>query len=335
MPAPTPTAKPVVRPAAKPVARPTVVTGSTKITPVAQTPHSPAVPQTLPPFCIQTREDREKHKFLKLLVYGDYGVGKTFLAATASEIASMNDVLLLNAESGELTIDSLEKKLNAASLAASFEKIDTVPIPDYRTISEVFKFLKLHCKYRDLKSPEAEARLRAMQSRLTGVPAEQIKTPKRYRTAIIDSLSEVEAYCMNQLLGVSETTELHEEVASAEWSEYKKQHSMVQRLVRAYRDLPMHVVIICARSYIQDEQKRMLFSPALTGKLSSQVQGFMDMVGYYVLGNPKDDGTIPRRLYVQPVGKFSAKCRFSNYRGAYFDDPTMGSILQQVGLLKQ
>lgn len=308
-------------------AKPTVATAAPNNAKAQPVNKGASIPFTNPPFMIRTKEDREAQRYLKVLIYGDFGVGKTYLAGSAAEVSAMNDVLLISAEAGELTLDTDEKCL-------AMENIDSVSVKDYKTMSEVYKFLKLHCKYRDLATPEAENKLKQLQSNLTGVPVDKITEVRHYRTVIIDSLTEIESYCMNMLLGVSDTTDLHEEVASAEWAEYKKQHQMVQRLVRAYRDLSMHVVFICSRTFIQDEQKRMLFSPSLTGKLSSQVQGFMDIVGYYVLGQPRDDGTIPRRLYVQPVGKFNAKCRFSNYKSAAFDDPTMGSILQKVGLLQ-
>lgn len=325
-------AKPVtaVKPAAKPIAKPVANVAKAPANNAASTPANKgaAIPFTNPPFMIKTKEDRDAQRYLKVLVYGDFGVGKTYLAGSASDVPAMTDVLLISAEAGELTLDTDE-------VMDAMENIDSVNVKDYKTMSEVYKFLKLHCKYRDMKLPEAEGKLKQLQSNLTGVPVDEIEEVKRYRTVIIDSLTEIEAYCMNMLLGISDTTELHEEVASAEWSEYKKQHQMVQRLVRAYRDLPMHVIFICSRTFIQDEAKRMLYSPSLTGKLSSQVQGFMDIVGYYVLGQPKDDGSIPRRLYVQPVGKFSAKCRFSNFKEAFFENPTMGSILQKVGLLQK
>ncbi|KKL66145.1 hypothetical protein LCGC14_2147940, partial [marine sediment metagenome] len=115
-------------------------------------------------------------------------------------------------------------------------------------------------------------------------------------------------------------------------AEYKRNHSMVSRLVRNLRDLPMHVLMTCARQYVQDDQKRFNYSPQMTGKLAGQVQGFMDLVGYYVLATGTEDEVLRRRLYVQPVGRFAAKCRFTSYKGNYFDNPTIGMILKDVGL---
>jgi hypothetical protein len=94
------------------------------------------------------------------------------------------------------------------------------------------------------------------------------------------------------------------------------------------------VLFTAARAYLQDELKRQIYSPMMTGKLAGQVQGFMDVVGYLIIGQSPDDQSIPpRRLYVQQGPRFAAKSRFSMYKSHYFDSPTMGSILKSVGLL--
>jgi hypothetical protein len=59
----------------------------------------------------------------------------------------------------------------------------------------------------------------------------------------------------------------------------------------------------------------------------------MDVVGYLVTMPITDKGLIPRRLWVQPAGKFAAKCRFPEYTGTHFDNPTIKKILSAVGLL--
>lgn len=293
----------------------------------AGTPSStPAVvPTKPPPFQIKSRAKRDESRYIKIAVYGDYGSGKTYLAGTAAEVESMRDVLVVSAESGELTLDSVDDH--------GFENIDSVDVKNFIKVAEVYDFLKLHCQYRDAGDIE---KLKKLQARMTGVPAEEIadEDVRQYRTVIIDSLTEVEIYCMNQLLGISDSTGLQEETQSAEWAEYKKQFHMVQRLVRAYRDLPMNVIMIIGRQYTQDEQKKMLFTLNLTGKLASQVQGFMDIVGYLVTGAADEKGNLPRRLYIQPTGRFAAKSRFSNFKAPHIDNPSMKVILTQVGLLK-
>jgi len=110
---------------------------------------------------------------------------------------------------------------------------------------------------------------------------------------------------------------------------------MLLRVVRAFRDLPMNVIFTCAEKYNQDETKKYKYVPDMTGQLSKKIQGFMDMVGYYVQG--KDGDKIQRRLYVMPsgLGKYDAKHRYQDFKGEFFTDPTIGKILKEVGLLNK
>lgn len=285
-----------------------------------------------PAFVIPVR--RPALPYFKGLTYGDYGAGKTWLWGTSAAVVEMRDILMISAEAGDLTLFDPENKI-------PFHLIDPIRVSDFKTVARVYDFLKLHCQLRvavETKIPgweEANERLIRLQ-KVVMPDMEEGTRVRHYRTVIIDSLTEVEAYCMAQLLGINDTTKMDEEVQGAEWAEYKKQHQMVQRMIRNFRDLPMHVLFTAARAYIQDEQKRQIYSPMMTGKLSSQVQGFMDMVGYLVVGQEAQEGQpLPRRLYVQPGGRYAAKSRFSAYRGAYFDNPTMEKILKDVGLLRQ
>ncbi len=291
---------------------------------------TPAVVKA-PAFRIETFQTRER--YLKLMVYGNYGTGKTHLTGTACEVPEMHDVLMINAESGDLTLERFN----------TTHELSIITCTKYRQIARVYEFLRKHCTARDKGDFAA---LRELESTYTGVPADEIKEPKQFFTVIVDSLTEIEDYCMSDLLGITDITKLDDEVASAEWSEYKKQHSMIRRLVRGFRDLPMHVLFTCAEAYTQDEHKRRQYGPQLTGKLASQVQGFMDIVGYLVVTEAREmtedekkiakkTGELPRRLYVQPsaTGKYQAKCRFP-YDKPYFDDPHIRSIAERVGILK-
>lgn len=235
-------------------------------------------------------------------------------------------MLMISAEGGDLTLHDPDEQHD-------FDKIDVTKVTDYKTVARVYDYLKAHCAVRDKPDEESQARLLRLQ-KIVMPDMSELDRVRRYRTVIIDSLTEVEAYCMNQLTGVNDATRMDEEVSSPEWAQYRQQHTMLQRLIRNFRDLPMHVLFTAARGYIQDELKRQLFSPMMTGKLSSNIQGFMDVVGYLVIGQAEDDRPAPRRLYVQPAARFAAKCRLKGFRGAYFDDPTMGQILTRSGLLK-
>ena len=76
---------------------------------------TPAVAQRAPAFRIETHKVRQR--YLKLLIYGSPGVGKTSLAGSAVEVPSMRDVLMINAELGVLAIEDLD--------------IDCIPLESY------------------------------------------------------------------------------------------------------------------------------------------------------------------------------------------------------------
>ena len=232
----------------------------------------------------------------------------------------MNNVIMINAEAGDLSVDSEDN-------------LDAIRVTNFAALGRINEFLKQHCTARDAGDID---KLRTMEAHLRGVEESEITEPRQYRTVILDSLTELEAYCFEQLLGITDTTRLDEEVQGAEWGEYKKNNTMILRVVRAFRDLPMHVIFTCAEKYTQDETKKFKYTPDMTGKLSKKIQGFMDMVGYYVQGKGENE-TIQRRLYVMPsgTGKYDAKHRYQSFKKDHFVDPTIGSMLSEVGLLNK
>lgn len=272
-------------------------------------------------FKIESLED--DIEFINMLIYGKYGSGKTTLLATAADVDDMADVLLIDVESGKMSIkdnDRIERK----------DRIDTIRVSSFKQLAQVHKFLLAHCRYRD--DPDATDKLISLEAKFRGVEPSAIKKPRRYRTCGIDSLSELDQLCLYELLGFSTDMQLDQalkdgDMETAEWAEYKKNNQMMQLIIRAYRDLPMNFLTTCHAGYTQDELKRFHYSPVMTGKLSSQVQGFVDIVGYLIVGTvPEGKTEAPRRLMVQPTGKFDAKNRKASFKEAYFEDPVMSDI---------
>jgi hypothetical protein len=269
----------------------------------------------------------EYDRWLKMLVYGDPGVGKTRLAGSAVLVEGMRDIFVVDAEAGDLTIAT------EALFTVFKTNFTVVKVRDFKTYARVQEYLKLHCYYRDLKTPEADAKLKELEKSLMRPDQyDEDAPPRKFYTCITDSLSEVEAYSMQQIQGLTDRSRIDEVLGAPEWAEFRQNLSQVLRAIRAYRDLPMHVLFTCAAGYVQDEQKRQMWSPALTGKLSKQCQGFMDIVGYMFV-TPGDGGKKIHNIQVQPTPKINAKCRFSSFKNMGWQNPTLESIMADVGLI--
>lgn len=245
----------------------------------------------------------------------------------------MGDVLLIDAEGGKETIiqtDRIEHK----------ERIQEIRVTDYKTVAHIHDWLKAHCYARDRNDV---AQLKKLQNAVFGTPIDQIVEPIRFRTVIIDSLYEVENYSNYAILGINQDDLIQDDMPVSGWPEFRKNLESVKLLCRAFRDLPMHTIFTCVAAYKQDERKRNFYVPALTGQLAKAVQGFVSMVGFLVMDQPKagKEGVMidaPRKLFVQPIAgfgaNFQAKNRYASFKGSAFDDPTMTQIMGSIGLLK-
>lgn len=251
--------------------------------------------------------------YRKILVYGDLGTGKTVLAASAQDEASMKDTLYISAEGGETSI-------------AHRSDIDLIRINSFKQFADIYEFLRLFCIAREAKDKDKMLRLnnflRSEEDQL------KMKDLRVYKTVIIDSLSEVQKYVMYQLLGVNlSSARLDIPPDSPEFKEWGQNAEMIRLLVRSFRDLPMHVILVCGENKTEDEAKRIHRTPALPGKLQMEIGYFLDIVGY-MAAIPNDMGVMQRRLYIQPGRLFTAKCRLRELDGVkYVDSPTMTRLL--------
>ena len=250
--------------------------------------------------------------WLKALVYGKYGSGKTFWAGTAADVPALRDVLYLDFEGGYMT------------LANRPDHIVRVAVSNFAHLNFWKDYLIRHCQLRDAGDIEGMA---AMQSARF---EEDFEQPYQFNTVIIDSLSEANKVLMSQILGIDPThTDLDSAVENATFEHWGQAAQRIQLLIRAFRAIPINVIFICSEKEKEDERKQIRIQPNLAGQLANDVQGFLDVVGYLATA-PGKDGGIYRRLYMTPgaIGgsSFNAKHRFAGQNVAFLDEPNVGQL---------
>ena len=275
--------------------------------------------------------------WLSMIIYGDYGVGKTFLAGTSAFVEDYRDILYIALEGGEKGLKQLVKEGKKRGVDVA-SHIMVIPVNTFKQYANIYEFLKLHVKFRDANDI---SNLRRLEAQIKGYPknvcmddeqlAQVIPQPKMFRTVITDSLTEAQKYCMYQLLGIDPLQQrIDQEPDQAQFQDWGRSREMIQFLVRRFRDLPINSIFICGQDTDQDATKNWFYTPLLPGKLSGDVRGLVDCVGYY-LTMPLEQGNITRRL-ILVGGKYgnahvAAKHRFgSNLKASWLDNPTMQDI---------
>lgn len=270
------------------------------------------------------REEGAHKGYLNMLVYGAHGAGKTTLLGSSVDVEEMQDILVITAEGGTVVFEENDR-------IDAYEMLDIVKIDRIEQFQKVYEFVKVHCSWRD--DPTKEDKLLELQQ-MVGLDNERVR---RFRTVIIDSLSEIEALNLAKILNLDSLgLDAGDDMEVAGFPQFRKNMHIMQRIIRQFRDLPVHCLVTCAQSYTQDERKAYHYGPKLTGQLVSIMQGFFDIVGWLVVGNKTSEDTPgARRLFVQPQSapKADAKCRLAGYKKDFFDNPTMENIMVDTGFI--
>lgn len=285
--------------------------GEVKPVQTTQKVTSQNIPQA-PPFKMVMSGELETPTYFNGIIYGEYGTGKTYLAATAEDVLEMQHVLYIEADGGNKVIQKEFKN-----------RIMEVPmVRDYRKVARIFEFLTKHCYLRDKGNKEELAKL---QSWFTG---KNVEEPRMFKTVIVDTLNSIQRYCMQGILGINtHEWKLDAEPVVPNQRQWGTDRDMINWMVSEFRDLPLNVIFVCAVDKKQDEFNRFHIMPNLPGKLAGEVQGFVDHVGYYIkyVG---DDKQMHRRIYFEPTSHYQAKNRWHGWNEVSILDPTMAEIFE-------
>lgn len=294
-----------------------------------------AAPKELPPLGFEMEEigaDNEQPLWLNILIFGPFGVGKTYLIGTAQDDPDTNSVFLMDGESGKASI--------------RFKKgIRRVPVKDFTTAENVIAFLDKYWRIRDAYLAAVKAKNKDEIERwhhnaciLFRVPEEDRKdfVVPIYRTVAVDSLTEIQQYDMREIMQqvVKDDPERDPDVPSVR--EWGKTQTHIKELVRALRAMPFHKIFAALDVEKQDEKtKEVQVLPDLPGKLAKQMPGLVDIVGYYYSyvateGEGENAQEVTHRvLLTQNSGKYQAKDR-TDALGRFVMDPTIPMIFNKI-----
>jgi hypothetical protein len=149
-----------------------------------------------------------------------------------------------------------------------------------------------------------------------------------YNTVVLDSLTEIQKFSMYDIMEFTVQKDPDRDPDVPSMREWGKNIEQIRKLVRAFRDLPMHTIFTALAKEDKDNKTGAVKTkPSLSGKLANEVAGFVDIVGYQYTKVMEDE--LRRFLLTATTDKFVAKDR-SDKLPPTIEDPTMSSIYEFV-----
>ncbi len=221
----------------------------------------------------------EDRRFLKSLMFGPAGHGKTYFLGTAQDDPRTYPMLLLDFEGGDETLAGLD--------------IDVAEIRGWDDYNEAFEILT------DENCP--------------------------YKSIGIDSISETHIWAL--LSRVDEKGASRKEPDLIEQGDYGVVSTQMRRMLREFRDLPMHVFYTAGAKEVEVRKEGKVRIPSMAGQLAEEVVHLMSVVGYLAKG--EEEGEEFRTLLLQNYAGFRTKVRTKWGATApdEIEDPTVTSLL--------
>jgi hypothetical protein len=154
----------------------------------------------------------------------------------------------------------------------------------------------------------------------------------KYKTVILDSLSEVQKFNMYNVMQKLVEQNENRDVDVPSMREWGINLEQMRKFVRAFRDLPMNTIFTALMKAEKDQKTGLLVKePLLSGKLAKEVAAFLDIVVFmYMREMEVDNETKQTRLLLsQATDTCTAKDRTAKLPQVMIE-PTMGEIMKYI-----
>jgi phage nucleotide-binding protein len=207
-------------------------------------------------------------KFAKVLIFAPPGHGKTFLLGTAQEDDRTFPMLFLDFDAGSETLDGLD--------------IDVIRIRSWKDSDEVLEALE----GKEVKT-------------IGGIEYDF----GEYRSIGIDSISEWNRWAQLERLNLKGKGRADPDLI--ELQDYNVTGVQLRRVLRRYRDLPLHVFLSAHAKDQMEPRIGNIKKPDLSGQLADEIAGLVSTVGYLAIDREGDE----RVLILHGYKEYRTKCR--------------------------
>lgn len=152
-----------------------------------------------------------------------------------------------------------------------------------------------------------------------------------YKSVGIDSVSEVQRFALMTLLDTDPNT-ARPDADSLVQRDYTRAHTQMRRLLRSFRDLPLHVFYTALAKDVAEPRTGTVKIPMLAGVLAEEIVATMDAVMYLALTPNPETKENDRALLLHSIPGFRIKVRapIGSDPPPSLDDPTVTSLLNAL-----